>query len=61
MAGLIVFKSLEEAERNGYQPFDRTSNGYLVRTRTDAGWAMAIVDLTKRRSDDSRERESVGR
>lgn len=43
MAGLTVFKSLADAIRAGYQVYDRTSDGYLVRTRTNAGWAIAIV------------------
>jgi hypothetical protein len=43
MAGLMVFKSLAEALRAGYQVYDRTADGYLVRTRTSAGWAIAVV------------------
>ncbi len=43
--GLVVFRSLSEAARNGFEVYDRTSDGYLVRTRTDAGWAFAIVDI----------------
>ena len=43
MAGLMVFKSLADALRAGYQVYDRTSDGYLVRTRTAAGWAIALV------------------
>lgn len=44
MAGLTVFKSLAEAIKAGYQVYDKTSFGYLVRTRTAVGWAMAIVE-----------------
>ena len=44
MAGLMVFKSLAEALRAGYEVYDRTPNGYLVRTRTSAGWAKALVE-----------------
>jgi hypothetical protein len=43
MAGIQVFRSLAEALRAGYSVYDRTENGYLVRTRTSSGWAMAIV------------------
>jgi Ca2+-binding EF-hand superfamily protein len=43
MAGLLVFKSLADALRAGFQIYDRTQDGYLVRTRTSTGWAMAIV------------------
>lgn len=45
MSGLQVFHSLEEAIKAGYQVYDRTSDGYLVRTRTAAGWAIAIVKI----------------
>jgi hypothetical protein len=41
--GVTVFKTLADALRAGYQVYDRTPDGYLVRTRTAAGWAMAIV------------------
>lgn len=43
MAGLIIFKSLAEALRMGYQIYDKTPEGYLVRIKTDHGWAMALV------------------
>ncbi len=43
MAGLMIFRSLADALRAGYQVYDRTSDGYLVRTRTTAGWAIALV------------------
>jgi hypothetical protein len=43
MFGLVVFKSLAEALAAGYKVYDRTSDGYLVRIRTDSGWAIAIV------------------
>ena len=43
MSGLLVFKSLADALRAGFQVYDRTSEGYLVRTKTTNGWAMALV------------------
>ena len=43
MAGLMVFRSLADALRAGFQIYDRTQDGYLVRTRTASGWAIAIV------------------
>jgi hypothetical protein len=43
MAGLVVFRSVEEALRAGFEVYDRTSDGYLVRTKTARGWALAIV------------------
>lgn len=45
MPGMIVFKSLAEAIRQGYEIYDRTPNGYLVRTKTARGFALAFVDL----------------
>jgi hypothetical protein len=38
-----VFKSLEEAIRHGYEVVDRIEEGYLVRIKTPAGWAMAFA------------------
>ena len=43
MQGVITFKSLSSALRAGYQVYDRTENGYLVRIKTQAGWALARV------------------
>jgi hypothetical protein len=45
MHGIMTFPSLSDALRAGFQVCDRTSEGYLVRTRTAAGWALAIVRL----------------
>lgn len=47
MAGVVAFQTLAEAMRAGYQVADRTENGYVVRIKTTAGWAMAFVDLRK--------------
>jgi len=44
MSGLMVFDSLADALRAGFQIYDRTHDGYLVRTRTANGWAMALVN-----------------
>ena len=41
--GIVVFKNLADALRNGFQVYDKTSDGYLVRTQTAAGWALALV------------------
>ncbi len=40
---MIVFHSLSEALRAGFQVEDRAPYGYLVRMRTLRGWARAIV------------------
>jgi len=45
MPGVLVFRNLADALRAGYAIYDRNENGYLVRTRTAAGWAFAIVDV----------------
>ena len=46
MAGLTVFKSLTDALRAGYMVYGKTTDGYLVRTRTSAGWAIALVQCS---------------
>lgn len=43
MQGLLIFNSLSDAIRAGYQVCDKTPEGYLVRTRTSGGWAFAVV------------------
>jgi regulation of enolase protein 1 (concanavalin A-like superfamily) len=43
MAGMMVFRSVQEAIRAGFEVYDRTSDGYLVRTKTARGWALALV------------------
>lgn len=43
MSMMPEFPTLIAALRAGYQVFDRTENGYLVRTRTASGWAIARV------------------
>lgn len=45
MSGILVFRSLPEALRAGYQIFDRIDDGYLMRTRTGRGWAMAVCKV----------------
>jgi hypothetical protein len=43
---MMVFQSVEEAIRAGFEVYDRTSEGYLVRTKTARGWALAIVRIS---------------
>ncbi len=43
MPGMMVFSSLGEALRAGFQVYDRTPDGYLVRRLTSRGWALAVV------------------
>jgi hypothetical protein len=40
---MLVFTSLSEALRAGYQVEGLAANGYIVRTRTRHGWARALV------------------
>jgi hypothetical protein len=42
---MTVFSSLTAALDAGFHVYDRTENGYLVRTRTTHGWVLALVDL----------------
>jgi len=42
---MLIFHSIAEALRAGYQVYDRTQTGYLVRIKTDRGWALALVEL----------------
>lgn len=44
MRGVIVFRTLTEALRAGFEPYEFTQSGCFVRGRTPAGWALAIVD-----------------
>lgn len=41
--GIVVFSSLREAFKNGFEVYDRTADGYLVRARCTGRWAFAIV------------------
>ena len=45
MNGMLIFRTLTEALRAGFEVYDRTAAGYLMRTRTDRGYALAVVDL----------------
>ena len=45
MPGLLVFTRLKDALDAGFAVYDKTCDGYLVRKRTDAGFAMAVVEL----------------
>jgi hypothetical protein len=54
MQGLTIFPTLSAAINAGYQIYDRTPHGYLMRTQTSAGWALAIVESTRGHHDDHR-------
>lgn len=42
---MMVFRTLADALRAGYMVEDKTPTGYLVRIRTSAGFARALVEL----------------
>ena len=47
MHGIVTFPTLADALRAGFTIYDRTAEGYLVRTRTAGGWALALVTLKR--------------
>ncbi len=47
MAGIVTFTTLAEALRWGFQVYDTAPEGYLVRKRTPAGMALALVVLKR--------------
>lgn len=49
MQGLTVFETLAQALSAGFTVYDRTPRGYLVHSRTQNGWALAIVNLRMER------------
>jgi hypothetical protein len=44
MLGTMTFNSISSALRAGYQVYDRTEAGFIVRIKTQAGWRLAFVD-----------------
>jgi len=44
---MLIFHSLAEAMNAGFKVFDRTATGYLVRTETSRGFALALVELRR--------------
>jgi hypothetical protein len=47
MSGIVVFHSVQDALRAGYQIYGKTDDGYLARMRTERGWAMALIVIAK--------------
>ena len=48
MQGIMIFKSVGEAIHSGFEYFDKTEDGVLVRKKTPNGWALALArDLEK--------------
>lgn len=46
MPGMMMFPSLLDALKAGFEIYDRTASAYLVRAHTRAGWAIAFVPTT---------------
>lgn len=44
-ASMIVFHSLAEALRQGYQIEEKTSFGYIMRIEVGMAWARALVEV----------------
>lgn len=45
--GIVVFRSVREALQAGYQIYGKTGDGYLARMRTERGWALALIVISK--------------
>jgi lipid-binding SYLF domain-containing protein len=45
--GIVVFGSVREALDAGYHIYGRTDEGYLARLRTERGWALAVIVISK--------------
>jgi hypothetical protein len=45
MSGILVFPTLAAAVAAGFEIFERTADGYVVRARIAKGWALALVPL----------------
>ncbi|HLW37178.1 MAG TPA: hypothetical protein VKR99_01990 [Candidatus Eremiobacteraceae bacterium] len=43
MQGVLILRSMADALAQGFEFFDRTADGYIVRKKTPGGWALAIV------------------
>jgi hypothetical protein len=52
----MTFPSLEQALHAGFRVCKRTERGYLMATRTSAGWLQADVDVSdvRRKADAQR-------
>lgn len=50
MAGLRIYDTLSAAVREGFTIYDRTTDGYIVRGRTERGWALAFVKFPTSKS-----------
>jgi Ca2+-binding EF-hand superfamily protein len=44
-SGVLVFRTLGEALKAGFQIYDRTPNGYIARAKINGYWQMALIEL----------------
>ena len=42
---MLIFHTVADALNAGYHIYDRTQTGYLVRIKTERGFALALVEL----------------
>jgi hypothetical protein len=45
---MTVFATLAEAKRAGFEVYERTAEGYLVRAKTTKGWVLALVRTVRK-------------
>ncbi len=45
--GIVIFGSIRDALDAGYQIYAKTDDGYLARLRTERGWALAFIVISK--------------
>ncbi|HET9030610.1 MAG TPA: hypothetical protein VFN49_10550 [Candidatus Aquilonibacter sp.] len=43
--GVIVFRSIGEAQRAGFYVYDRTPSGFIARTNLNGRWATALIEI----------------
>ncbi len=41
--GILIFRSVGEALKAGFELYERTVDGYVVRIRIDGSWQIALV------------------
>lgn len=43
--GVVVFRSIGEAQRAGFYVYDRTATGFIARTNLNGRWATALIEI----------------
>ncbi|HXW76641.1 MAG TPA: hypothetical protein VEJ20_04450 [Candidatus Eremiobacteraceae bacterium] len=52
-AGIKIFESMAEALAAGFEPFEKTADGYLVRRGDGHAFALALVKAKTENGDES--------